>query len=328
MGKKRPRKQKKQKPTNEKRYLLIVGITAAVVLLAILFHTMLANQPPAIISLGAEPTSVIPSGSCQIMCYATDPDGDNDDLSYDWSASAGRVIGEGPTINWTAPASLGSYNVTVTVTDVRGGQDTDQTTIGVSAGNPPIITSLLADAAWATPSGSLQVTCTASHPDADELTYEWIATAGNISSTGLAANWTAPQEIGIYNITVVVTDSHGGSATDSLHISVATGQPPKIEALLVTAEHCYLKTYSWGYKVGQGQNYSIECIVSDMSESVYDWSCTGGGISGQGPVITWTAPNESVDVTVTVVVSDVVGNMLSESVLLEVVGCSPCTFGC
>jgi hypothetical protein len=315
--------------TNTKRYVLIVGIVAAAVLLAILFHTMLANEPPAIISLGAEPNSVIPSGSCQIVCHATDADGD--ELSYNWSASEGQISGQGATVNWTAADSLGSHNITVTVTDVRGGQDTDQITIGVSSGNPPIITSLLADAAWATPLGSLQVTCTASDPDDDELSYEWTTTGGNISRTGAVVNWTAPEKVGIYSVTVVVIDGQGNSATKTLPIGVATEQPPIIATLLVTAEHCYLKTYSWGYKVGKGQKYYIECISSNTSgELVYQWSCDGGEISGEGSMITWTAPSpsDSVDVTVTVIVSDIAGNMMTKSIILNVVACSHCTFGC
>jgi hypothetical protein len=328
VSKKKPGKQKKQKSTNKKRYLLIVGIVAAVVLLVILLHTTLGNQPPAIINMGAEPNSVIPSGTCQIVCYATDPDGDNDELSYHWSASGGQISGLGATVNWTAPDSLGSHNVTVSVADVRGGEATKGTTITVIAGNPPIVTNLLANAAWATPSGGVQITCNATDPDGDGLSYAWTATAGNISGTGAVADWTAPQDVGTYGVTVVVRDTHGGSATGSLPISVAAGQPAKIEGLLVTAEHCYLKEHSVGYKVGKGQKYDIECIVSDMSKPIYDWSCTGGETSGEGSVITWTGPNESVDVTVTVVVSDIVGNMIGRSVVLEVVDCSPCTFGC
>jgi hypothetical protein len=312
---------------NKKRLLIIMGIVAAAVLLLAPSCTTVVNRQPIITSLEAEPERVLPSGSCQIVCTATDHDGD--ELSYNWSADGGNISGTGATVNWTAPDSAGSYKVTVTVTDPRGGQDTDQMTIEVSFGNPPIITSLLADVAWATPSGSLQVTCTASDPDGNELSYEWSASGGDISGTGAVANWTAPQEVGIYDITVVVKDSHGGSATKTLPISVATGQPPLIEGLLVTADHCYLKTYSWGYKVGKQQEYHIECIVSDTSGEVsYEWSCTGGSISGEGSVIIWTAPNTSAYVTVTVIVSDIVGNMFSESVFLEVVNCSPCTFGC
>jgi hypothetical protein len=316
---------------SKKRYLIIVGVVVAVVLISILLHTMLGNQPPRIISLGAQPNNVIPSGSCQIVCYATDPDGDDDELSYNWSASGGEINGDGATVNWTAPDSPGFYNVTVTVTDSRGGEDTDQITITVRTSNPPTVTSLIAEAAWTTPSGSIEVTCNATDPDDDELSYEWTATAGGISGTGAVVNWTAPQEVGIYDITVVVIDGQGSSATKTLPIGVATEQPPIIATLLVTAEHCYLKTYSWGYKVGKGQKYDIECISSNTSaELVYQWSCDGGEISGEGSMITWTAPSpsDSVDVTVTVTVSDLAGNMVSKNIILSVVSCSACTFGC
>ncbi len=313
---------------NKRRYIVIVVIVAVAVLLAILLDTMLANHRPAITSLEA-PERVLPSGSCQIVCNASDRD--SDELSYNWSASGGGINGEGATVNWTAPDSVGSYNVTVTVTDGRGGEVMKQVTMTVRANRPPTITSLVADADWTLPSGSIQVTCTASDPDGDELSYEWSTTGGDISGTGAVVNWTAPEEVGMYDVTVVVTDGHGSSATKTLPpTSVATGQPPIIEALLVTAEHCYLKEEGSGYKVGKGQKYDVKCIVSDTSELVYDWSCDGGEISGEGSLITWTAPNPSgsVDVTVTIIVSDIAGNMASKNVILNVVNCSPCTFGC
>ncbi|MFW6102475.1 MAG: PKD domain-containing protein [Chloroflexota bacterium] len=312
---------------NKRIRLTIMAVLAAAVLLLASSCTTPGNHQPIIASLRAEASWAVPSGSLQVTCTASDPDGD--ELSYNWSASGGEIDGEGATVNWTAPLLGGSYVITVTVIDGQGGQVTDQVTIMVRANEPPTITSLVADAQWISLSGSVQVTCTASDPDGDELSYEWSASAGEIWGTGAVVNWTAPQEVGIYHVTVVVTDNHGSSATDSLPISVVTGQAPTIESLLVTADHCYLKTYSWGYKVGKLQEYHFECIVSGTSGGVsYEWSCTGGSISGDGSMITWTAPNESTDVTVTVTVSDIIGNTVSESVLLEVVACSPCTFPC
>jgi len=313
---------------NKKRYLVIVVIVAVAVLLAILFDTILANHRPAITSLEA-PERVIPSGSCQIICTASDRDGD--ELSYNWSASGGNISGTGASVNWTAPDSVGSsYNVTVTVTDGRGGEVMKQVTITVRYNMPPTITSLVADAVWTTPSGNLQVTCNATDPDGDELSYEWSTTGGDISGTGAVVSWNAPEEVGMYDVTVVVTDGHGSSATRTLSTSVATEQPPNIEALLITAEHCYLKKSGEKYLVGKGQKYNIECIVSDTSELVYNWSCDGGELSGEGSMITWTAPNPSgsIDVTITVIVSDIAGNMASKNISLNVVACSPCTFGC
>jgi len=313
---------------NKKRLPIIIGIVVVVVVLVVVFDTLLANHQPVIASLAA-PERVVPSGSCEIVCNATGSDGD--ELSYNWSASAGELNGEAATVTWMAPNSVGSYNITVTVVDGRGDEVTKQITILVRANRAPTITSLAADAGWTLPSGTVQLTCTASDPDEDKLTYEWTAGAGDVSGTGAVVNWTAPQEVGVHNITVVVSDGHGSSVTRLLRISVATEQPPTVEALLVTAEHCYLKTYSWGYKVGKEQEYHIECVVADTSmELSYEWACDDGELSGEGSTITWTAPNPagSIDVTVTVMVSNIHGNVAIKDVILNVVNCSPCTFGC
>ena len=176
---------------NKKRYLIIVGIVAAAVALSILFYTMLANHRPVITNLAAEPERVLPLGTCQIVCNATDPGGY--ELSYNWSASGGKITGEGAAITWTAPSSVGSYNVTVTVSDSQGAEAKDYRTITVN--NPPTITSLVANASWTTPSGTIQVTCAASDPDRDELSYEWTAGGGDISGTGAVVNWTAPKKL-------------------------------------------------------------------------------------------------------------------------------------
>jgi len=261
-----------------------------------------------------------------MMCSASDPDGDQ--LGYIWSASAGEISGDGDTVTWVAPDSAGSYNVTVTVTDGGGGEVTKQVTITVGANKPPTITSLVADADWSTPSGTIQVTCTASDPDGDELSYEWSASGGSITGTGTVVNWTAPEEVGIYHVTVAVKDGDGGEDTGLIYLSAATGTPPTIEDLIVTAEHQYLKETTTGYKVGKTKEYDIECVASNTSgELVYEWSCTGGEISGEGALIIWTAPDTESDVTVTVVVTDVADNIVSKSIILNVVPCSACIFG-
>ena len=312
---------------NKRRLLIVIGIVAVVVVLVIVFDTILANHRPAIASLEAS-ERVVPSGSCQIVCIASDRD--DDVLGYNWSTSGGSISGTGAAVNWTAPDSLGSYNVTVTVTDGRGSEVMKQVTIEVRANESPAITSLVADVDWTLPSGSLNVTCDASDPDGDELIYEWTATAGHISGTGPTVNWTAPQEVGIHNVTVVVKDGHGSSAASLLHISVATEQPPTIEALLVTADHCYLRTNVSPYWVGQGKQYHIGCVVSNTSSELsYEWSRTGGELSGEGLQVTWTAPNSTGKVTITVTVSDIAGHMSIKDLLLDVRSCTGCSFpGC
>ncbi len=193
----------------------------------------------------------------------------------------------------------------------------------------PIITSLEAEADWTAPLDSLQVTCNASDYDGDELSYNWSASGGNITGTGPEVIWTAPEEVGMYDITVVVTDSQGGQDTASLALIASNGPPPIIEGLIVTAEHKYLKKTTTGYKVAKTKEYDIECIASSNTsgELVYEWSCDGGEISGEGSTITWTAPDTAGDIMVTVKVFDDIGNWVRKSIVLEVVSCSSCVFG-
>jgi hypothetical protein len=325
------RKALRRKLMNRRRYLVIIGIVAAVVLISVLLYTVLANHQLVITNFAAEPEGVPPLGSCQIMCNVTAPHGD--ELSYDWSASGGKITGEGAMVTWTAPNSSGSYNVTVTVTDSRSGNATKQITISVRANRPPTITSLVANADWTTPSGSLQVTCTASDPDGDVLSYEWTTDGGKISGTGAAVNWTAPRAIGTYNVTVVVKDGHGGEDTKFVPLSVTLSPPPTIEKLVVIPKgNTFLReaTHSGcDFDVWENKKYDIECVASNTSgELFYNWSCTAGNISGEGSTITWTTPNQtSVQVTVTVKVSDDAGNSVAKNIVFNIPSCTCGSWG-
>jgi hypothetical protein len=302
-------------------------VTALVILLLISSCTAPTNREPIITSLNAEPVRVIPLASCQIVCNASDADGD--ELSYNWSMTGGQLSGEGAAVTWTAPDSEGAHNITVIVTDGHGGTTSDCILVKVRANNPPIINSLVASADWTLPMSSLDVSCDALDPDADELSYVWSTNGGSTNGKGCEVVWAAPEQAGTYAITVMVRDTYGGSDTKTLVTIVALEEPLIIEDLLVTAEHCYLKEYSWGYKVGKGEEYYIECIVADTGiELAYDWFCENGDITGEGSIITWTAPHTSELITVSVTVSDKDSRTTSEYVILGVVSCSPCSFTC
>jgi hypothetical protein len=307
---------------NKKRYLVIAVVVAAAMLFLAPSCTTPTNHWPIITSLEAEPEIALPGGSCLIVCNAIDPDGD--ELSYNWSDTGGAIAGRGAKVAWYAPNSVGSYNATVTVTDVHGGKATKQITITVRTNEPPEITSLIADADWTTPSGSLQVTCNATDPDGDELSYTWSASEGNITDTGPEVIWSAPEEVGIYDVTVSVTDVLGWSDTKSIALIASNGPPPTIEKLVVTAKgNSYLKKSiiaECDYDVWINKEYDIECVASNTSsELFYDWSCTAGSISGAGSRITWTAPNKtSVKVTVTVTVSDAAGDSIGKNIVFYI----------
>jgi len=87
------------------------------------------NHPPVIESLTAEPSPVKQGKTSTIECVASDPDGD--ELSYQWSAARGNISGQGSSVSWTTPNSCGSYVITVTVADSRGGEVNEELEIKV-----------------------------------------------------------------------------------------------------------------------------------------------------------------------------------------------------
>lgn len=88
------------------------------------------NQPPVIDSLTSQWRQVKKAMSVPIECAASDPD--EDELSYAWSVDGGDITGEGSVGNWVTPAEGGTYTITVTVSDGRGGQDTESLDIKVA----------------------------------------------------------------------------------------------------------------------------------------------------------------------------------------------------
>jgi hypothetical protein len=184
------------------------------------------NQPPTINSLTAEKEASTLSES-QIVCEANDTDGDT--LTYQWSADGGTIKGEGSSVAWAAPDTAGTYTVKVAVTDGKGGEATDSTTIAVidKPNQPPTITSLTIDGSppgeenrirqWTTKT----IQCTAQDPDGDNLSYLWRATGGKITGEGNKVSWTSPGVNGNYTVTVVVTDDRGDKAEASIVFKVA-----------------------------------------------------------------------------------------------------------
>ena len=211
------------------------------------------NHPPTITSLEAKQNVVAPLNSCLIECVASDPDGD--ELTYEWSASKGKINGTGATVAWSAPEAEGIYNIMVRVNDDNEGEVSKSLTIIAKDNHPPTIISLIADAEWVTLSSSCRIECQAEDPDGDELSYEWSAAGGDISGTGPVVIWTAPEMVGLYDLAVTVNDSYDGESTRSLTISVAINPPPIIESLIVTSEEPkYLREDHDGYKILRGKN--------------------------------------------------------------------------
>ena len=180
----------------------------------------LFNNVPLISSVQSQKEWVDVLHSTEVTCVASDPD--EDELTYLWTATSGNISGQGSTVTWTAPDTPGTYAITVTVMDGRGGEAAMQLTIDVLVNNPPVIESLATERCVIYPAESTPIECVAFDPDGDELTYLWEATGGDISGQGSTADWTAPDTVGTYNIIVTVTDGRDGEASQELNITVIT----------------------------------------------------------------------------------------------------------
>lgn len=177
-----------------------------------------ANQPPVIDDLTEERTVANRAESIVVRCLATDPD--RDQLSYLWSATGGSFTGSGPAVAWMAPEKLGTYTIQAEVSDGRGGTASRKQTIVVMANHPPTIESLTADSLSVLQGESVAIDCFATDADGDRITYDWKATAGEISGEGDQIIWTTPIVCATHTVTVTVIDERGSQTTQSIDIRV------------------------------------------------------------------------------------------------------------
>jgi hypothetical protein len=85
---------------------------------------------------------------------------------------------------------------------------------------PPFIMQLVPDG-WSTVAGTdtmigTDITCEASDPDGDTISFSWEANEGTITGTGREVQWLIPAEFGRYVIEVTVNDGKGGKSSASM----------------------------------------------------------------------------------------------------------------
>lgn len=185
------------------------------------------NHFPRIISFTSDRLEVPIPGSTRITSVAIDSDGDV--LSYSWSASGGRIEGEGSEVVWVAPEVPATYSVAVTVSDGKGGQASQslKLTAFVKPNNPPQITGMTVDGAPPRDVNSSRayithlIKCVTEDPDGDTLQYTWTCTGGKLTGEGSEVGWTAPGISDEYTVTVVVSDGRGGTASAQVRFSVS-----------------------------------------------------------------------------------------------------------
>jgi hypothetical protein len=196
-----------------------------------------ANRPPDIEQLTGS-TNWSPGVEGQITCVASDPDGDT--LTYNWSADNGTIKGQGDKISWTSPAGMGTYHVTVTVSDSKGLETTAVKEVkvfinadGSITPDAPIVLNLTLPSKdvvtgakririWT----SAGVECKVEGADPSKLKYTWTPSNGKLQARGLTegtaskVTWIAPGVAGDFTLDVVVTDDSGNQAKGTVNFKV------------------------------------------------------------------------------------------------------------
>ncbi|MBK1989788.1 DUF4114 domain-containing protein [Sphaerospermopsis aphanizomenoides BCCUSP55] len=180
------------------------------------------NRPPVFVS-----TPVIYGNiNTEYRYEALATDADNDNLTYAViNAPEGLVINENTgVVTWT-PATLGEVEITLQVSDSKGGIATQRYKILVQEEEtdnyaPVIISQAIVKAST---SQNYVYDVNAIDPDADNLTYSLVTAPQGMTineSTGEIIWNTATQTIGNYDVTVRVIDNRGGVDTQEFVIAL------------------------------------------------------------------------------------------------------------
>ncbi len=191
---------------------------------------MPANREP-LVACTVNPSSITAGSSESVRAEirASDPDGDT--MTYQWSASGGRIEGSGPQVAWNpGNASPGMYTLTATARDSKGASGSCKVDIRVEPrpNRAPTLTCSTTQRSYL-PGERAPIRSVGSDPDGDALKYTWRANGGSITGRGenvqLDTSGLAP---GSYTVTGRVEDGRGGAADCSVSVNVqAPPAPPQ-----------------------------------------------------------------------------------------------------
>ena len=159
---------------------------------------------------------------------------------------------------------------------------------------------------------AIAVTCNASDPDNDPLTYTWSSTGGRVDGTGPQVRWlSAGTAVGPYSITAKVDDGRGGYASSTVNVRV---EPKPNHPPTITCSMDHSSVFA-----GEKVHITTDARDPDGDPLTYTWRTSGGQIVGNGPAVdldtTGLAPG---NYTVTVRVDDGRGGAADCSSTVEV----------
>jgi hypothetical protein len=193
------------------------------------------NLWPTVSKVSASLNRLDAGESTAVTAQASDADGDA--LSYQWSASCpgtwtNATASAASFVPSSVPASAcNNCQLTVTVQDGRGGQNTGSLKLCVASSSTqrfaPTITNSYQSAASASAGQTVSFDITATDSQASSLTFNWTANTGSLAAAQNTATtshvvWTAPScsMAGVTpTVTATVTNAYGLSASKPFSLS-------------------------------------------------------------------------------------------------------------
>ena len=260
------------------------------------------NAVPVIDSISASETLVRPGATVRLRVSAHDPD-PNDTVSYAWMATCGSIASPASSsIDWVAPASVGSCQVSVAVSDNRGasaaaflvvnlGVETRGgvlVTVTGGTGNAPVITGMAAQVIYAdTITGVLMVN--AVDPDGGAVTYAWSSDCTGITFDTIAPYspmtpaFTSQETTRECALIVVVTDASGSQTLGVVQIGPPPGfnlAPVIVSTIQPTVD---LKDPLLAEPVSPGDAVALGVLATDPEGQAltFLWTASAGTLDGQ-----------------------------------------------
>lgn len=314
------------------------GTTAAVVILLqqSTAPTPFVNSAPKVTGLTASTDRVGLNES--VTLAVTDTDADGDPRSYAWTATGGTFAnGNTASPTWTAPATEGTYTLSVSVTDGKGGQAgislkiavvpaKGAARVSVSFNAWPVATQVTGTpSGQVAPSGVVSLDVAAVDPDNDALSYSWADDCGGSFSatTAKSPTWTAPASApsgAVCNVKVSLNDGRGGSTTGELGINMGLPQiptmPPVIDELLQSTDTVAV-------------NGTVDLLVRahdpEGAAITFTWSANSGTLgppvtSTSRSEVTWTASSPGFSALITLVIEDAGGQKTTQTFPITLTG--------
>ncbi len=241
-----------------------------------------------------------------------------------WQATAG-TFDDPNQLNplYTAPmtSNCGGEDVKVTLTavDKCGATSSDSFYLHVRNVNHPPVVNAGPDVT-VNEGGTIQLTCSASDPDGDALSYHWTISGGQGTLNNpciLHPIYTAPLVNSCAGedvvLTLTVTDACGASSSDSLIVHVRNVNKPPIVKLGPT------------FSMREGTSKQLTAVATDpeCQHLTYYWTASAGKFDNQfsaHPVYTAPLTNSCTgeNVSITLTVTDPCGASACDSMLVHV----------